>query len=161
MQSGEGGAGSPAWSASVRSHLYFDWVRDRSGPVDDTRVLSRKKANYSKVHRPGDGVFLARGEDWTFRIAPRPKPPETPKAKREREATAEAINHLFIVRKAAMEYLEARPAKAFSTRRLTEALEADVGLSNSTVRRWLAKLAKSEFPHFQRGEWVCITPVAK
>jgi len=165
VQSGEGGAGSPAWSANVRSHLYFDWVRDKNNgesgrPVDDTRILSRKKANYSRVHRPGEGVFLTRDQNWTFRVVERPKPPETPKAKREREATAEETNRLFIVRQALIEFLEARPAKGFSTNAIVEATYASIGLSASTVRRYAKKVAE-DFPYHDGNEWVCITPGAK
>lgn len=160
VQSGEGGAGSPAWSANVRSHIYFDWVRDgKNGetgrPLDDTRVLSRKKANYSRVHKPGEGVFLVRGDDWTFSLATKPKPPETPKAKREREASAEEVNRMFIVRKEAMAYLEARPAKEFSTSALALALAEPTGIPYSSLRRYLEKLAAiGDFPYRAGGDWV-------
>ena len=156
VQSGEGGAGSPAWSANVRSHLYFDWVRERNVPIGDIRVLSRKKANYSRVHRPGEGVFLARGNDWTFSIVAKPAPPETPKAKREREMSAEEANRLFIVRKAVTDFLKMRVASGFVTNALAENL-AGTGIPHTTLRRYLKKLADGDFPYYDQASklWVC------
>lgn len=165
VQSGEGGAGSPAWSANVRSHLFLDWLRDgKNGeagrPVDGTRVFSRKKANYSRVHQPGDGVFLERKDDWTFSVMEKPKPPETPKAKRTREG--DTADTYFVSRKALTDLLEGMQGKLWSSdAAMSRALAAFMGkqghsIDEETLRRHLKKHRESGFAHYHidRG-WQC------
>lgn len=157
VQSGDGGAGSPAWSANVRSHLYFDWVRDKNNgesgrPIGDTRVFSRKKSNYSRVHQPGDGVFLTRDANWTFSIAERPKPPETPTAKRKREAAAEEGSTRFVVKQCLDAFLEGMGNTLFSTRALASGLAAYMvgqgsAISASAVRKHLDEIQPG-YPHY-------------
>jgi archaellum biogenesis ATPase FlaH len=60
VASGRGQSGSTAWVNSARSHLYFEFAAtnrpDTDAPVDPAeRVLSRKKANYS---RKGDSLEM-------------------------------------------------------------------------------------------------------
>lgn len=165
VQSGEGGAGSPAWSANVRSHLFLDWLRDgKNGeagrPVDGTRVFSRKKANYSRVHQPGDGVFLERKDDWTFSVMEKPKPPETPKAKRTREG--DTVDTYFVSRKALTDLLEGMQGRLWpSDVAMSRALAAFMGkqgqsIDEETLRRHLKKHRESGFAHYHidRG-WQC------
>ena len=167
VQSGQGGAGSPAWSANVRSHLYFDWVRDgkngESGrPLDDTRVFSRKKANYSKVHRPGDGVFLTRGDDWTFRIAARPPTPETPRAKAKRERDVEESNKMFVVRAALLKMMEAHVGRKWASdavlsKDLAAAMD-NVMTADNLRTQYLRKIKIAGFPHHHDEQgWICIS----
>jgi RecA-family ATPase len=50
LNSGSGTGGSTAWNNSIRSRLYFDWVKVDDGPTDpDLRVLKLMKSNYSKI----------------------------------------------------------------------------------------------------------------
>ena len=169
IQSGEGGAGSPAWSANVRSHLFFDWQRDgkngESGrPAGDIRVLSRKKANYSRVHKPGEGVFLARGADWRFSVVEKPPTPETPKAKKVREGAPqpEDVNSLFISRKCLQAMMENFPGRVWpSDISLARDLAATMGaqghtVSDRTLERHLKTHRASGFPHYHvDGGWTC------
>lgn len=161
VQSGDGGAGSPAWSANVRSHLFFDWVRDgKNGeagrPIGETRVFSRKKANYSRVHQPGEGVFLKRDANWTFSLAEKPKPPETPKAKRQREAATDDVDTYFVSRKALTEMMEGIKGRLWTDRALAKDLSSFMGkqghtLSQRTLERHLQKHRESGFPHYHVG----------
>lgn len=165
VQSGEGGAGSPAWSANVRSHLYFDWHRDgKNGeagrPLGDVRVFSRKKANYSRVHQPGEGVFLKRDADWTFSLAEKPKPPETPTAKRKRETSVDEGGTQFIVRKALVEMMAGMPGKEWGSIRSLAPDLADFmvrqghTIAADTVRRHLGAIQPG-FEHYHMGQGWC------
>jgi RecA-family ATPase len=176
VQNGEGGAGTPAWSNSVRAHLYFDWFRDgKNGeagrPIGDTRILSRKKSSFAPEHRPGEGLFLKRGADWTFSIAEKPKTPETPKAKQKRETAAktaaEDTDTAFVVRKSAIELLEGMVGKVWATdaafaRHLAPYMadQGNAGCNSETL--WKKHLPAVRdvggFPHWHRGQgWSCKT----
>ncbi|MEH6950616.1 AAA family ATPase [Nitrobacter sp. NHB1] len=50
LNSGSGTSGSTAWNNSIRSRMYFDWVKDEGQVGDpDLRVLKLMKSNYSKI----------------------------------------------------------------------------------------------------------------
>ena len=86
----------------------------------------------------------------------KPATPETPKAKREREMSAEEANRLFIVRKAVTDFLKMRVASGFVTNALAENL-AGTGIPHTTLRRYLKKLADGDFPYYDQASklWVC------
>lgn len=167
VQSGTGGSGSPAWSANVRARLYLDWVRDgKNGeagrPLGETRVFSRKKSNYSKEHRPGEGVFLSRGADWTFTIDAKPSPPETPTAKKKREEApkkqAEAVNTLFVIRKALKDFMALHLGGSWESHSKLARELADYmvrhghSLEVDTVRKHLASIQPGH-ENWDDGKW--------
>lgn len=50
LNSGSGTGGSTAWNNSIRSRMYFDWVKvDGQVGDPDLRVLKLMKSNYSKI----------------------------------------------------------------------------------------------------------------
>lgn len=65
LSSGSGASGSTAWNNSVRSRLYLSRITDEGHEPDpDARILTTKKANYSRVGGEIDlrwqgGVFVA------------------------------------------------------------------------------------------------------
>lgn len=70
--SGAGSYGGIGWSGGVRSRLYFERRTFRGSKKSDTplpmgeqRLLSRKKANYAKIHAEGEGVVLE-WKNWVF-----------------------------------------------------------------------------------------------
>ena len=124
--SGEGGFGAVAWAATVRSRLYFDYIRDGKGKqISETRVLSRKKANYGRTDANGDGIFLD-WQDWSFVEVDRPDTnDETPaKAKRTVDAATAKSNDTMRANldKAVAETLRSIRAGYFSTKTLAEML---------------------------------------
>ena len=66
MASGSGTSGNTAWSNTFRSRLYLTGPKDDADP--DTRLLERKKANYSKrgegiTVKWDEGAFITTGEN--------------------------------------------------------------------------------------------------
>ena len=151
----------------MRSHLFLDWLRDgkngESGrPAGDIRVFSRKKANYSKVHKPGDGVFLARQDDWTFTIVPKPPTPETPRAKAKRERDVEESNKMFVVRAALLKMMEAHVGRKWASdavlsKDLAAAMD-NVMTADNLRTQYLRKIKIAGFPHHHDEQgWICIS----
>jgi RecA-family ATPase len=65
LASGEGDGGNTAWNNTFRSRLYLSHLKAEDGTTDtDQRVLSRKKASYS---RAGDSIEL-RWDDGYFQV---------------------------------------------------------------------------------------------
>jgi RecA-family ATPase len=65
MASGKGDGGNTAWSNTVRSRLYLERKKEENGRTNtDTRILSRKKANYARSDEDlmlhwQSGIFVA------------------------------------------------------------------------------------------------------
>lgn len=65
LADGRGASGSTGWPAAVRSHLFFDRVRESDGREldQDARILRTLKANYS---RQGAGEIELKWQDGAF-----------------------------------------------------------------------------------------------
>lgn len=121
--SGEGSFGSVAWSALVRSRLYFDYVRDGKGKqISETRILSRKKSNYSKKDADGQGIFLA-WQDWNFVRVAAPELEASPGNKSEEMAEK---GRLLEIGRAIKEVLKSFGAGHLSDVRLAHHLQGKV-----------------------------------
>lgn len=161
--SGSGGYGGIGWSAGVRSRLYFEphVVKSKVGNVTvatrvgDERVFSRKKSNYTREHREGEGLILD-WKDWSFVPVERKAPnPFTPVEKPERRAPSAAENAVLpIVQRAVEETLASNPSKAWSARELSTGASVRMGkaghrLLPDTIRKsYLPELISMAHPAF-------------
>ena len=134
-----------AWSALVRSRLYFDYVRNGQGKqTSETRVLSRKKANYSKKDADGQGIFLA-WQDWNF---VRVMAPEIEAASGKKAEEMAEMGRLIEIGRAIKELLKSIATGRFSGARLAHHLQGKVmdptgkKYSVVTLRRDVQKVSK-------------------
>lgn len=173
--SGDGGYGGIGWSAGVRSRLYFEphmrkleKKSEKPQRIGDERVFSRKKSNYTREHREGEGLILD-WQDWSFvpveRKAAPLFTPVTDAASVKRVSYAES-DMIPAVQTAVEAVLAGNPSKRYTKTELSEAVSYHMGgtgtkrLEEATIRRhYLPKLLANHHPGYDKvsAKWRHIT----